>query len=442
MPRIQFSDVVPPERRSIRDVPIPSGGKRKVPIVINPEKTQAPKIEPLVSEIAEKKNSSAYEYYYPKEKKEPEKYGNGYVKLKRKPWIFGAIIVILIAVFIASMMTIFASANINIVPKSQKVDVNMKITTDYEVIKFSKSKSLSVPATGEEAVEIKASGKIMIYNNFSSESQRLIVRTRFETKEGLIYRIAESVAVPGNGSVEAEIFADESGDKYNIKKTDFTIPGFKNDANRYKNFYARSVTDITGGFVGKRKTVLPNEKQMALLNIDSELKADLERDLQSKVPTGLTLLSGSILYNSKELPQKEDGSSVIIEKETTAYAVMLNAQNLSDQITKQYISELPDWNGIKSEIKDFSLLNVAKMPSDLKTGEKIDLQINGKAMAWASINTDTISQKLLGAPKKEAARLMDEFPGISTITAIIRPVWKQSFPDDPLKIHVQAIYNK
>ena len=70
MPRIQFSDVTPPERRSIRDVPIPSGGKRKVPISIKP----TPKTEPVdfnskIAEITEKKNDGPYEYYYPKTKK-------------------------------------------------------------------------------------------------------------------------------------------------------------------------------------------------------------------------------------------------------------------------------------------------------------------------------------------------------------------------------------
>ena len=460
MPRIQFSDVTPPERRSIRDVPIPSGGKRKVPISIKP----TPKTEPVdfnskIAEITEKKNDGPYEYYYPKNEKGSGQYEGGDNKSKKK-FIFGGIAILVVVVFIVGMMTVFASATINIVPKNQDVEVNMKITATneaeegvigYEVVKLSKSKNVSVPTTGEEAVEVKASGKIMVYNNFSSEPQRLIIRTRFETKEGLIYRIPESIVVPGKtvkngvetpGSKEIEVFADEPGDKYNIKKTDFNIPGFKNDANRYENFYARSITEMTGGFVGKRKTVLPTDKQTALQNIDSEVQADLEKDLQSKIPDGMTLLSGSILYKSKELPQKEESSSVVIEKEVTAYAVMLNTQNLSDQITKQYVSESPNWSGIKSEIKNFLLLNVAGMPNDLKTGDKISLQIKGKAKVWAKIDTNIINQKLLGAPKKEVAKLMDEFAGISSITATIRPIWKQSFPKDSLKIHVQTIINE
>ncbi len=479
MPRIQFSDVTPPERRSIRDIPIPNSGKRKVPIVIKPEKAPALEIEPVsfdskMSNLTEKKSGGPYEYYYPKNKKIPEQYSNDLNKsssilptgrtdgkqTKRKQWVFGTIISLLIGVFIVGMMTVFASATIDITPKSQDLEVNMKITSTreaekgtvrYEVIKLSKSKTISVPATGEEAVELKASGKIIIYNNFSAEPQRLIIRTRFESPEGLIYRIPESTVIPGKkikngvetpGSIEVEVFADEPGEKYNIKKSDFTIPGFKNDANRYKKFYARSAINMTGGFVGKRKTVLPGDKQAALQSIDSQTEADLEKDLGSKVPEGLALLSGSIIYESNELPAKEETSFVLIGKEITAYAIMLNAQDLSSKIINEYVASSSDWSDIKYKVNNFSLLMVANKPSSLENINKINLQIKGKAKVWADINTDIISQRLLGIPKKEVAKLMDEFAGISSIKAAVRPIWKQSFPKNPMKIYVQTAENE
>lgn len=463
MPRVQFSDVTPPDnRRSIRNIPIPNSGKRKVPIVIRPETPPAPKTESVdfesrMSEITEKKESGPYEYYYPKDKKEPPQYVPGSGKSKKKQWIFGTATAIVIAIFIFSMMTVFASATIDIVPKSQEIDVNMEITAasevatssvKYEVIKLSNSKTVSVPATGEEAAEVKASGKIVIYNNFSSDPQRLIIRTRFETPDGLIYRIPESVVVPGKtikdgkevpGSLETTVFADEAGEKYNIKKTDFTIPGFKNDATRFKTIYARSSTEMTGGFVGKRKTVLPADRAAALQSIDSEIQANLKKDLESKIPAELTLLSDSIIYKSTELPQKEDGSSVTLGKEVTAYAIMLNKQDLSAKITAEYISKLPEWENIKPIINDFSPLKMAGAPTNLETGEKINLQITGKTLVWAEIDTNVINQRLLGAPKGEAANLMNEFAGISSITAAVRPIWKQSFPNNPSKIYVRVV---
>ncbi len=364
MPKIQFSDVTPPERRSIRDIPIPQSGKRKVPIIIKPGPASAPKMpEPMRQPVAEQKSETlntkeagAYEYYYPK--KEPEEVYNrpssaGKSSKKRKQFIFGGLALTVIIVFVVSMMTIFASATVLVTPKSQDIDVSLNLigateasdeSIRYEIIKLSKEQSISVPATSEEAVEIKAKGKIMIYNNFSFESQRLITRTRFESPEGLIYRIAESVNVPGKivkdgaetpGSVEVEVFADEAGEKYNIKKTDFTIPGFKNDPARFKGFYARSVTNMEGGFVGKMKTVSESEKKAVLQNIDTETSQLIEKEIRSKIPDGLVLLPGTTIYTSTDLPQKEDSGLVVFSKEGTTYAIMLNAQHHSNKIITQ-----------------------------------------------------------------------------------------------------------
>ena len=461
MPRIQFSDVVPPERRSIRDIPIPSGGKRKTPTPSpNPifSGSSVP-INKKIAEITEKKTSGAYEYYYPKEKETPVNALDYDGKSKsKKRLLYGSSVFLLIIIFVLGMMTVFASATIAITPKSEPKTIAMDVkgtttidedvdTVRYEVIKLSKSKTTSIPSTGEEVVEEKARGKIAIYNNFSTEPQRLIVRTRFETKDGLLYRIPESVVVPGKsvkagvetpGSIEVEIFADEAGGKYNIGKTDFTVPGFKSDANRYKNFYARSVTDMTGGFVGKRKTVSASEKESALGNMRGDMESAVKKELESKIPEGVVLLEGAIRYETKELPQKEDGSSVIIGEDITAYAMMLNTEDLKNKILTEHILNDANWQNIKPTIKDFSPLRVENLPEGLDAGNQ-SFKITGTAKVLADIDTLVISERLAGKSRKDTPKLIDEFAGISSITATIRPMWKRSFPENPSKIHVETV---
>ncbi|MFA6269831.1 MAG: hypothetical protein WC657_01310 [Candidatus Paceibacterota bacterium] len=468
MPRIQFSDVTPPDnRRSIRDIPIPNSGKRKVPTPVNkPGSINITKIEPVFQKEPEQikpvdsTETGPYEYYYPKEKTEPKQIDN-FPKKSKKPLFFGALTVALVGVFVVLMMTVFASATISITPKSQTVEVDTQIvgvagelaenTVRYEILKLSESKTASIPTTDEQAVELKASGKIIIYNDFSAEPQRLIVRTRFENPDGFIFRIAESVIIPGKtikagvetpGSIEVEIFADEAGEKYNIKKTDFTIPGFKSDATRFKKFYAKSTTDMTGGFIGKKKIADPTAKQAALTNIDSEAQINLKKSLTAKIPEGLTVIEGSIVFNSKELATKDESSSVVVGKEITAYAIMLNKQDLSKIITEQYISKSPDWQNIRSIVSDFSLLKIKTPPQNFDNNTRLNLEIIGPAEVIADIDTDAIKTRLLGAPKKDAAQLIKEYNGISGITSIIKPIWKQSFPTSPSKIYVQTVTHK
>jgi hypothetical protein len=245
----------------------------------------------------------------------------------------------------------------------------------------------------------------------------------------------------GPGSIEATVVADEAGDKYNIKKTDFTIPGFKNDAARYKGFYGRSSAEMTGGFIGKRKTVSESDKQTAMQSIDSEVQNSLQKELAGKVPEGLVILPGAISYDSKELQPKESSSSVDIGKEITAYAVLFDKQSLSDAITERYMASSTDWNNIKPVIKDFSPLSISGLPSNLTNSGNLSLNIKGTAKVLADIDINLINQKLLGVPKTTVGKLMDEFPGIQNLSATIRPVWKQVFPTNSSKIHVETITN-
>ena len=162
----------------------------------------------------------------------------------------------------------------------------------YEIMTIEKTDSKKIAATGREEIEEKASGKIVIFNDFNTSSQRLIKNTRFETPEGLIYRINKSIIVPGQkteggktvpGSIEATVYADEAGEKYNIGLTDFTIPGFEGSP-RFDSFYARSKTEMAGGFAGERLSANPDELKKAQDELRTELKKQLMAEAFSQIP--------------------------------------------------------------------------------------------------------------------------------------------------------------
>lgn len=475
MAKIQFSDVTPPDKRSIRNIPIPAGGKRKVPVVIKSEpkvvkaeprvpiQTTTPSLSSLAGDFNQNKakEDKAYEYYYPKSQGTPVSQDLGTNFNKRsgsgKKFIFGGLIFLVIGGFALFMMTVFASATITVDPKDQMLKVELPVVgtleidpsaVRYEVLKVSKSETLSVAPTGEEEVELKAKGRIMVYNNFSTEPQRLIVRTRFETAQGLIYRIPESIVVPGKklvngvsepGQIEVEVFADEAGEKYNIKKVDFTIPGFKNDPDRYKNFYAKSVTEMSGGFVGKQKMVTTEAKNAALANTEAAAKDFLQNDLKAKLGDESVLLSDGIIFETKALPQTEEGGQVVLGSEVTAYAILLNKQDLVARIKNRYLNDYPDWLNIDSTIYDFSGIKVIKKPDRVEAGQKLELELLGEAKLVALVDTKLISERLVGKNKGEAAKLIREIPGIDSLTTTLRPTWKRSFPEDPSKITVELL---
>lgn len=97
----------------------------------------------------------------------------------------------------------------------------------------------------------RAFGVMTIYNK-QSAPQRLIKNTRFESPEGVVFRITQgSVTVPAMkdgapGMLSVTIFADETGAKYNIQPTTFKIPGIKGTV-AYDLVYGQSAQAMVGG---------------------------------------------------------------------------------------------------------------------------------------------------------------------------------------------------
>lgn len=465
MAKIPFQDVVPPEKRSIRNISIsrtrthghkPATRKSEVTIKREYAEIDHEEIRSAPVKIASHKTidepqepqAGHYDYYQNREPKTKVPSRGG----KKIVWSIATLVVVL--GFIFTMMTVFSSATLSVVPKTEAREVSLEVraskeknssSVGFEILKLTQSKTVEVKATGEEVAEEKAHGKITIYNDFSTEPQRLIVRTRFETKEGLIYRIPESITVPGKktvngvstpGSIEVEVFADEAGEEYNLKQADFTVPGFKNDTARYQGFYARTNGAITGGFIGKRKTVVPEEKEVALQKLSEELRTSVSREFSSKVPEGLTLLEGSIMTEERELPQVENGSTVLFGKEVTAYALLINKEDLSKIIVSTYASNSIDWENIPAHIVDFDKLKITKKPNRIDSENTMNITVEGSVEIRAIVPTLDLEERLAGTKKADLSQNMAAFPGIVSMQTTIRPMWKKSFPGDPSKIKV------
>ncbi len=253
----------------------------------------------------------------------------------------GLWVVALVSMFILvfGFSLLFSGAKLVITPKQRTILIDASFEAfktpilnqlGYEIITIEQEGAVTVQASGKEFVEEKASGKITIYNNFNSSSQRLIKNTRFETPEGLIYRINESIVVPGQktkdgkkipGSIEVTVYSDEAGAEYNIGIADFTIPGFKGDA-RFDDFYARSQTKMTGGFVGEKNIVSEADEITARNEMKEKLKAQLLKDVFSQKPEGFEIYEDGVFVTFTPLASEESGDRVEVKEKATLYGIL------------------------------------------------------------------------------------------------------------------------
>ena len=240
------------KRQQINDIIVPDRGVIKRPVV-TPAKASSPR------HIIEADRIGRNPFFQRDRRASqdthvPEKNGR-----KSRGTIFSMFFaLLLLAVFF--IVNYFAIATIDVIPVQKstvlgedfyatKSETNQGLV--FQFMSLEEIKSKEVPATFEQKLQRKANGKVVIYNAYSATPQRLIKNTRLESADRKIFRINDSVVVPGvttvkgevvPGSVEVTVFADAPGKEYNIGTTNFTIPGFKGDP-RYTKFSA-AITQI------------------------------------------------------------------------------------------------------------------------------------------------------------------------------------------------------
>ena len=86
-------------------------------------------------------------------------------------------------------------------------------------------------------------------------------------------KIEEGKVIPS--LIKARVAAEKAGDEYNIGPIDkFFIPGFKGSA-KYNGFYAKSESNMAGGFVGEEAYPTDEDIKSAKLKIAKSLGRNL-----------------------------------------------------------------------------------------------------------------------------------------------------------------------
>jgi hypothetical protein len=359
-----------------------------------------------------------------------------------------------VVILVAAFSVFFTGAKVIAVPKTFEIPIDINITASklpdagklgFEYLTIKRDEREVVPAVGEEYVESRASGRIVIYNNFSSSPQRLITNTRFETPSGLVFRIKESVIVPGQrkeggvlvpGSVESVVYADAPGAEYNIGLSDFTIPGFKNDSARYKGFYARSKTAMTGGFSGVVKKISTETLRVTEENLRERLKNNIVTAIKAEVPTTAVFYPTALFMEYEALPQEsvtESSAAVVMSASSTA--VFFNRAKLSELLATKYI---PEYAGEAVMVVNLDSLEFALAPGQTSplNSDTLSFVLKGQAKFVYQINTAALAKDLAGKNKKDMGEVIKNHRSVDRTEVVIRPIWKNNFPTNPEKIKI------
>jgi hypothetical protein len=377
-------------------------------------------------------------------------------------WIF----IIFIGILLLAMGAYFylPSAQVTVFPLKKTENVSLKldvsenpsssnanvIALKTQVIEDEGVLSNTFDATGQKGdSNQKAKGVITIYNEFSETSQVLVATTRFLSNDNKLFRLLETVTVPGMtikdgkteaGKIEANIVADEAGTDFNIKEATFTIPGLVGST-KHDKFYAKLTQETKGGGSSGSdlKAVSKSDIENAKFKTENQLKSQLKESIKNKLGQENQLMDNAISYEVLDFSVFPEEGAVT---ESFEYQVRIKLKTLSfsskemDEKIVNFINASVAQKTLPMELVSFEK-NYGNADIDFaKKTIKMDVSVNSRLIS--KIDKDKISNGLAGKKKEDMSEIIGAYPEVSKAEAVVSPNFiSNSFPKYPSKINIE-----
>jgi len=337
----------------------------------------------------------------------------------------------------------------------------------YEVVSTVEY-TYSHPASGIVSEGADASGTLTIINE-QTVSQPLIAQTRFQTDDGLVFRLQNEVTVPAAsgdtpGTVDAFVVADTvdangvaTGSRGNIEPSRFILPGLREDTQSL--VYAESYANMTGGESIVSALVLEDDLLAAREKLEAQLKEKAISSLRKEVLSegnqlglDLTLLEDSevILYGSaivdmpyeivnQEMEEFEITGSMSIQG--VAYdrdslvsilkSEIVNAQTPGKQLVR-----------IDEESVSINVLEVDNTYLNYKFTASIqgveEYEIDPDLEGGSSLSKK-IKEHIAGLSIEDAENYIQNLPEVNKVEIKIWPVWSPNIPSLAENIKIKSL---
>ncbi len=363
-----------------------------------------------------------------------------------------ALATLLVIALSVGAMYAFAGARVDVTPTVNQTAVSGEFAATpsvgdlpFETVAVEKVASQSVPAEGTENANDPAQGTITVYNE-QEKVQELIKNTRFETPDGLIFRIHDSVKVPAAsatapGTLNVTVYADEGGERYNIGATTFTLPGLKGGA-LYDQVYARSAEPMAGGFSGTRPSVSESTRLTQYESMKVTLESDLMAAVAEKVPDDYILVPGGTTITYVPQPDAAGTSGTVnVMQKGMASAVIFPRAALAKAIAYQTIGA---YAGQAVTLEEASGLRIAPLDGEtlIAGAESLGFTLSGEAKVVWQVDPVKVAGAVAGKTRDSAEAILAGFPEVEKAVLVIRPFWNGSLPQDPAEIEVKVLEPK
>lgn len=329
--------------------------------------------------------------------------------------------------------------------------------------------TISHPATGLITDDSKnASGNIRIIN-ISGIDRPLVKATRFQTEDGIVFRLQEEVIVPAGsaespGTLSVFVVADALdangvavGKRGNIPPSKFFLPGLLEDTR--DKLYAETYETMTGGETVSRVKITEEDLIAAQLKLENELKGKVVPALRKDVLAQSNALgieiklledSDALIYGPAliELPY----SLIGVEQENfeltgamTLKGIAYNHEDLFSILKGEIISAQTPGKQLVSVDENTISLQVLEGASSTATF-KITAQIQGieeyeidPDLEGGSALAEKIKDHVAGRSIEEAEAYIQNLPEVNSVEISVWPVWSPTIPNLSENIKIKSL---
>lgn len=394
-----------------------------------------------------------------------------------------SIFILLVIVYIALPgVTIFLTPSASVLEKSVNITLADFQTNKVELetrpphmvasypIDTTVTKTITHFSTGKKFSNkgVNASGKITVINT-TANVWPLVEKTRFQTEDGIVFRITQPVSVPAAtstdfGKLEVVVVADQLdafeiivGERGNIEASRFFLPGLRGDSQ--SELYAESFESMTGGITDYVTYISAEDVEAAKSRLNDELIKAAVEGLELAVDEKTNLVANSTVYSlldgdgavqmgdvSMTVPGDLEGqtrSEFEISGEVYVSGVYYEHDTMLDILKSELMLKKSPQKELLRINEDSTSYRIFEWDDYLG---KIKLTANIKGIEQFSIDPSLESgEKLLtkikdhiaGKDIDDAKLYIQNLPQINKVEIDSWPVWSPTIPNIPENIEFE-----
>ena len=336
------------------------------------------------------------------------------------------------------------SAGSPVLPGGQSQQIPVRL------IEVDKTVSQSFPATGSGAkADGRVHGQVTFSNMYSADPQTLIATTRVLSSDGKLFRLKETIVVPGMrngqpGVIDAEVVADKTGLDYAIPAGIFTIPGFDGTSKEGK-FTVVSHQAFVGGTTtsGALTTISSTDIIKAKQAVEKELREEIESDVRHQLNSGEQILPETI-----ELTTVSAGPAPLVGVVTDTFQYTWQARARILAFSEDAVrSMIRDQFLVQSKSQINITLDASAMtieygqPQVDLDKQTIQLNVHAKAVLQPAVSIDSLKQEFLGKSSESLEAVVARHSEIASVEVDFgRTSFWKTIPSRPNQVTLTIKY--